>query len=110
MAERTTINPDAKRTLLQLDPHDNVCVALVEVRAGDEVAFGDQSITAKNDIPMGHKIAVRPIAAGEKIIKYGASIGSATQPIQPGEHVHVHNLKSDYIPTYTRGAQNPFSE
>jgi hypothetical protein len=50
---------------------------------------------------MGHKVALVPIAAGEKVCKYGAPIGSATRQIRPGEHVHTHNLASDYLPTYT---------
>lgn len=50
---------------------------------------------------LGHKIASRDIAAGEKIVKYGAPIGSATTAIPAGEHVHLHNMKSDYLPTFT---------
>ncbi len=60
-------------------------------------------IVANGPIPLGHKIAARDIAAGEKIIKYGAPIGSAIRDIASGEHVHTHNLKSDYIPTFKRG-------
>jgi len=52
-------------------------------------------------IGIGHKVARQFIAAGEKIIKYGVPIGSATKDIQRGSHVHVHNMKSDYISTYT---------
>ncbi len=51
---------------------------------------------------MGHKVAVAAIAPGEKVYKYGCPIGSATCPIEVGRHVHVHNLKSDYFPTFTR--------
>jgi hypothetical protein len=52
------------------------------------------------DLPIGHKLARRTIAPGEKIMKYGAPIGSATARIAVGDHVHVHNVKSDYTPTY----------
>lgn len=55
----------------------------------------------RQPVATGHKIALQPIAAGQKVLKYGAPIGSATRPIEPGEHVHTHNLKSDYLPTYT---------
>ena len=51
-------------------------------------------------MPLGHKLARRDIAAGEKIVKYDAPIGSATAAIRAGEHAHVHNIKSDYTPTY----------
>ena len=52
-------------------------------------------------IPVGHKLAAQAIAAGQKILKYGAPIGSATAAIAVGDHVHVHNMRSDYTPTYT---------
>ena len=52
---------------------------------------------------MGHKAAVAAIAAGEKIVKYGCPIGSALRAIRVGEHVHTHNIKSDYLPTRDRG-------
>jgi hypothetical protein len=48
-------------------------------------------------------VAARPIPAGAKVIKYGAVIGSATRDIAPGEVVHTHNLRSDYLPTFLRG-------
>jgi len=44
-------------------------------------------------------VAIRPIGPGEKVLKYGCPIGSATEPIQPGQHVHTHNLRSDYLPS-----------
>jgi len=56
-------------------------------------------------LPIGHKVAARAIAAGEKILKYGAPIGSATAPIAAGEHVHTHNVQSDYLPTVLRENQ-----
>jgi altronate dehydratase len=59
-------------------------------------------------VPTGHKLALAPVAAGEKVVKYGSPIGSATRDIQPGEYVHLHNLRSDYLPTYTLDGSNPF--
>jgi altronate dehydratase small subunit len=52
-------------------------------------------------IGLGHKLARRAIAAGEKVLKYGAVIGSLRVPVEAGEHIHTHNLGSDYTPTYT---------
>ncbi|HEY8572693.1 altronate dehydratase family protein [Phenylobacterium sp.] len=75
--------------LLQIDPRDDVAVALRPVSAGDAVAEG---VVAAADIPAGHKVALRRIAAGEEVRKYGWPIGRATAPIAPGEHVHSHNL------------------
>ena len=51
-------------------------------------------VRLREDIPFGHKFAIRPIAAGDEIIKYGYPIGRAVRDIQPGEHVHIHNVGS----------------
>lgn len=85
--------------LYRLAPEDNIRVALQELRPGERVLVDGQSVEVQDPIPAGHKIAVRPIAAGEKVLKYGSPIGSATQPIQSGQHVHTHNLRSDYLPS-----------
>ncbi len=86
--------------LLLLDPRDNVFVARARIAAGESVLIEGEAITLAADLKLGHKLARRAIAPGEKILKYGAPIGSATGPIAPGESVHVHNVKSDYTPTY----------
>ena len=49
---------------------------------------------ARNDIPIGHKLAIREIKSGDTIIKYGVDIGRAVAAIAPGEHLHVHNAKT----------------
>jgi altronate dehydratase len=90
--------------LLQLAPGDNICAARTAIAAGETIQIDGRDVTVPVPIPTGHKIAVRAIAPGEKVFKYGAPIGSATQPIAPGDYVHTHNLKSDYLPTYARGA------
>ena len=94
-------NPDDPR-LLRLAEEDNVCAVRSVVRPGESIRIAGVEYPVTAEIPTGHKIAVRPIAAGERVFKYGAPIGSATRPIQPGDYVHTHNLKSDYLPTYTR--------
>jgi hypothetical protein len=86
--------------LLLLDPHDNVLVATARLRAGETIGHSGWSVVLPADIPLGHKLARRDIASGEKIVKYGAPIGSATAAIRAGEHAHVHNIRSDYTPTY----------
>ena len=87
--------------LLQLSPDDNIAVARQALAAGESIAIGGIGLPVPRTIPTGHKIAIRLIAAGEKVYKYGAPIGTATCAIQPGEYVHTHNLQSDYLPTYT---------
>ena len=86
--------------LLLLAEADNVLIARARIRAGEAILVEGASVTLPADLPLGHKLARRPISPGEKIVKYGAPIGSATGPIRAGEHAHVHNVKSDYTPTY----------
>ncbi len=90
--------------VMRLAPEDNVCVAMRTLESGETVLLDGVPLTARDRILTGHKMAAAPIAAGSKVLKYGAPIGSATRDIGPGESVHTHNLKSDYLPTYARGA------
>jgi hypothetical protein len=89
---------DARDRLMRLSRHDNVAVAIETIGPGETATAGDFSVAAAGQIPAGHKIAVVPIPAGTKVLKYGLPIGSATRHIAAGEHVHTHNLKSDYLP------------
>jgi hypothetical protein len=86
--------------LIQLAPTDPIAIAARDIDAGERLALPDgTSVQASARIPFGFKIALRAIAAGEKVQKYRVPIGTATSAIAPGEIVHVHNLRSDYIPT-----------
>ena len=83
------------------DEGDSVGVVVVEgVSAGAEIQGWvmdqdrDIGMTAVSDIPIGHKLAIKPIAAGDTVIKYGVDIGRAIADVQPGEHLHTHNLKT----------------
>ena len=87
--------------VILLGPDDNVVVVRRRIEAGSLVRIAGCDVSQAKDIPLGHKLAPRPISRGDKIIKYGAPIGSATVDIGPGEHVHVHNMKSDYTATHT---------
>lgn len=78
-----------------LNPKDNVAVAVVKIMSGDTLEIpGGGSIKALKEVPFAHKIAVKPIAKGEKVYKYGEVIGKATENITAGQHVHVHNIQS----------------
>ena len=85
-------------TALRIQPRDNVATCVLAQKAGETAAYeaGGNTITVRllDDIPFGHKLAIRPIAAGGEIIKYGYPIGRAVRDIQPGEHVHIHNAGS----------------
>ena len=95
--------PETDLRLLRLAPEDNICVATTTLDPGETISIDGRPVTLLQRIPTGHKIAAQAIAAGGKVIKYGAAIGSATRDIGPGEYVHTHNVKSDYLPTFTRG-------
>jgi altronate hydrolase len=82
------------KPLLIISESDNVATALEVLAAGREVDVRGRPLVVRQSIPSGHKIALRAIAAGEVVIKYGSPIGTATLPIAAGEHVHVHNLAS----------------
>jgi hypothetical protein len=89
--------------LLLLHPGDNVLVLRDQIAAGELIALEGERVRMQVALGLGHKLARRPIAAGEKVVKYGAPIGSATRAIALGEHVHTHNLRSDYTATHLRG-------
>lgn len=98
MASSDPVRP----ALLRLSPHDNVLVAARRLEAGSAVEIDGTTVHLGTALGFGHKVAARPIAAGEKIIKCRTPIGSATRAIQPGEHLHLHNMQSDYLPTFIR--------
>lgn len=72
---------------------DNVATALEALSPGT-VLSDVGAVTVREAIPRGHKVAIRPIAAGTSIMKYGSPIGVAMADISPGTHVHTHNLSS----------------
>ncbi len=78
--------------VLRLHPADNVVVARRTLKAGTGVADGGVALELHATIPAGHKVATSQIACGSRILKYGQTIGFARADIQPGEHVHTHNV------------------
>ena len=86
--------------LLILSGDDNVAVVLDEIPANETIRVCGVDVVVVTNLQMGHKIANRSINSGEKVIKYGVPIGTATAEIPIGNHVHVHNIKSDYTNTY----------
>ncbi len=93
---------------IRLNTADDVVIARAELPAGTEVI--KEKVRTSVTIPAGHKIATRALKAGDPVRRYNQIIGFATQPISPGDHVHVHNLgmgeferdyafSADYVPT-----------
>ena len=80
--------------------HDNVGVAVVDIKAGQEVEGRDLvsnktlKTKAAMDIPLGHKLALKDFKVGDSIMKYGVDVGKVVANIKAGEHVHVHNVKT----------------
>lgn len=83
------------KQFIQIQAQDNVAVALQNLSAGTVIHIADKEIILKQDIPRGHKFAVKDIAAQENIIKYGYPIGHATCDIASGDYVHTHNVKTN---------------
>jgi hypothetical protein len=94
--------------LLRIHKNDNVVIVVTTIQTGDHEIIDGQDITFAQQIGIGHKVAARNIRAGEKVYKCGVAIGSAKEGIPIGAHVHLHNLKSDYISTYTRDSNHAF--
>ncbi len=80
--------------VIRIREDDGVAVSLAELHAGDTIHLGAAHIHLRQDIPKGHKIALRDFAPGDLVTKYGWPIGRCTAPIVAGDHVHSHNLES----------------
>src|SRR4051794_28559531 len=100
---------DESRRAVVIHPSDSVAVALeplepgpLQIRRGDEVLV----VPVREPIPMGHKLALLALAAGDAILKYGEVIGVAIASISAGAHVHVHNLRSRRAGAGSRAEQN----
>ena len=83
------------------DANDSVAIVVVEgVKAGMDLTawIMDEdrtiSLKARQDIPIGHKVALKDMATGETVLKYGIDMGKVVAPIKAGEHAHVHNIKT----------------
>jgi hypothetical protein len=85
---------------MKLSPADNVVVALRTLKPGESIVIDGVLVTLPRGVAVGHKLAARAIAQGEIVVKYGCPIGTAMRAIAPGEHVHTHNLRSDYRPPH----------
>jgi len=93
-----------------LHPDDNVLVLAEPITAGQAIEIDGAPVIPPQDVAVGHKIARRALSVGDKVLKYGAPIGSMTAAAQIGAHVHMHNMKSDYIASHTRlatGGEDP---
>lgn len=80
--------------VFRVEDEDDVASALRDLEAGETVELDGIRVTVRTPVPRGHKLALRPIAAGAAVLKFGAPIGRATEAIEAGCHVHSHNLST----------------
>jgi altronate hydrolase len=100
--------PTAPVDALHLHPQDNLAVAARLLNAGENVQAGKHQIQPRESIRLGHKFALGPIAKGERIRKYGQTIGFATHPIEPGAWIHTHNCAAgEFARDYAFAEETP---
>jgi altronate dehydratase small subunit len=98
----STTAPSAPRLLL-MSPDDNCLIARTALAAGETVDIDGAAVVLPKAVPLGYKVARHALQRGDKVLRYGALIGTVTEAVEPGAMLHTHNLASDYIPTYTLG-------
>ncbi len=90
------------KRLVLINDDDNVFICCGKVQMGECLSMEKNTVKPSGNIHVGHKVARQAIRRGDKIIKYGVTIGSAVEDIGIGELVHLHNMKSEYIASHTR--------
>ena len=82
-------------SIIKINENDNVCVALEDLKKGDIIDVSGRKILIKDNIKMGHKVAIKSIKSNENVIKYGFPIGHVFLDVEEGSHVHTHNLRTN---------------
>ena len=95
------MNDEPAPQLLLMSPEDNCLIARTALAAGAAVDIDGTRVILPEAVPLGYKVARAALQPGDKVLRYGAQIGSVTAPVAKGAILHTHNLASDYIPTYT---------
>lgn len=89
-----------KYGILMHEKDDDVGVAVMDIKAGSEIGAATLegvpvgSVKVTQDVPLGHKVALKPMAQDKPVIEYGQVIGRAMKEIGRGDHVHVHNIRT----------------
>lgn len=103
-SENMATPPDSG--FLLLDARDNILICVRSVPQRTVIMWEGEPITLSEDIALGHKIARYALAVGDKVYRYGFPIGTITHITARGQHVHHHNLASDYISAHDRTASS----
>lgn len=89
-----------KHGILLHEAHDDVGVAVLDLKKGAKIGAltlegkSVGSVTLRDNVPLGHKVAMRDLAQDKPVLKYGRPVGKAVKPIARGAHVHTHNVKT----------------
>jgi altronate hydrolase len=94
------------QTLLQLDPRDNVLIALADLRKGDSVSYSSETYSLATDVSAKHKFATRDLALGDDVIMYGVLVGKTTAPVARGEALTLRNLHHQARPFHARAGDS----
>src|SRR5713226_1182966 len=89
--------PTAENAVIHLHAADNIAIARVALSPGQQVRAGGRTVTVEDPVPAGHKVALTAIAGGENIVRYGQLMGRARARIEPGRHVHTHNVSFEEL-------------
>lgn len=95
--------PPLTLDVLRINPLDNVCVAMRPLGAGLAIRCEGVAFTLSQPVPLGGKLALAPLPAGSKVVKFGEPIGTLTADVPLGGYIHTHNLESDYLHTHANG-------
>ncbi len=95
--------------VLQLDPRDNVLIALTDLKAGELIEFGGHTFTLLKNVPAKHKFAMRGFAIGDDVIMYGVLVGRAATPIATGELLTTSNIQHQAAPFREQSAEYQWS-
>jgi len=94
---------------IRLSLNDNVAVCCRTLQPGEAIVVDGVRLAITEKVDLGHKISLSSLKPGDKILKYGMPIGSATAEVPAGGWVHMHNMQSDYIPAHMRDAAGDHS-
>lgn len=94
---------------IRISPADNVVVCCRAMAPGERIVVEGRELLIRESVALGHKLALVTLAPGDKVLKYGMPIGSMTAAAEAGGWVHMHNMKSDYLPAHLRDAAGDHS-
>jgi altronate hydrolase len=93
------------QSVLQLDPRDNVLIALTDLKHGDQIEFAGNEYSLTSNVPAKHKFATADLAAGADVVMYGVLVGKTNQPVRKGEALTLGNLHHEAAPYHEKSSE-----